>query len=437
MFRFHQSHLQLKEKLGKGRFGTVFPYQKDPQDLKWVVKRIRADDPDVLIASLPEVVLGFSCDHPRVVPVKGYFIEKDLDNVSYNIYMKLPRMKETLGNDFKERKRKNNSYQEQDIVQHFHSLVCGIEYLHSKKIYHGDVKPDNLLLDENNVLKIADVGIAKHVEDEDSYQTLPGQVGTYQYSAPEVLGEKATKETLPKADVWSIGVVILELCLFDFRMLNSSLPQEKLQNKLDELFRNLQGKYNSKLINLIERVLSLDPKKRPEIGEVRAELETNFSEILDEDLVHLGKSSLIQKETQPKTEVLNQHIKEISQQQEVERNQMKQKISQLELQQVEQKQQYESRIQILLDQEAKNQQEFAQLEADLKTISQKLTSNDTTLRSYEEQIQRLQQAKASFEQKSKDLEKYIETTVKNQMKTYEDQIKVLLSKDGMVAYNIS
>jgi len=133
MFRFHQSRLQLKQKLGKGRFGTVFPYQKDPQDLKWVVKRIRADDPDVLVASLPEVVLGFSCDHPRVVPVKGYFIEKDTDDVSYNIYMKLPRMKETLRDNFKERKIKNNPYQEQDIIRHFHSLVCGVEYLHSKK----------------------------------------------------------------------------------------------------------------------------------------------------------------------------------------------------------------------------------------------------------------------------------------------------------------
>jgi len=251
-------------------------------------------------------------------------------------------------------------------------------------------------LNDAGDLKIADVGIAKHVEDEDSYQTLTGQVGTYHYSAPEVLGEKTTKETLPKADVWSIGVVILELCLFDFRVLNSSLPQEKLQNRLDELFKNLLGKYQSKLVNLVERVLSLDPKNRPEIGQARAELETSFPEILDKDSLHLEKSGLIQNDKQ--SQVVSKNIKELSEKYEAERHQLKEIISQLELQQAQQKQQYEDQIGVLLSQQTKNRQEFAQLEAKSNEMSQKLASNNEKLRVYEEQIQSLQQAKTSSEQ---------------------------------------
>jgi len=67
MFQLRKDRLKIKEKLGKGRFESVFPYQKHPEDLKWVVKRIKAEDADALVASLPEVVLGMSCDHPNIV----------------------------------------------------------------------------------------------------------------------------------------------------------------------------------------------------------------------------------------------------------------------------------------------------------------------------------------------------------------------------------
>ena len=84
-------------------------------------------------------------------------------------------------------------------------------------------------------MKIADVQIAKLVEEENSYQTVTGQKGTSFYSSPEIWNEKVKKAQLSKAGVWSLGVVILELCSFDYRLLNFSLPQDKLQSKLNEL----------------------------------------------------------------------------------------------------------------------------------------------------------------------------------------------------------
>jgi len=127
---------------------------------------------------------------------------------------------------------------------------------------------------------------------------------------------------------------------------------------------------------------------------------------------------------------LNQHIKEICEKHETERNQLKEIISQLQLQVTQQKQQYEKRIEAQVQQKAKNnllieRQESDQIQAERQAMSQKLAENSEKLRSYEVQIQNLHQEKVSHEQKSKDLEMYIETTVKNQMKGYEDQIKVL------------
>ena len=279
MFRFHKD--RLKEKLGKGRFGSVFAYQKDSNDCKWVVKRIKAEDADFLLNCLQEIVLGFTCDHPCTVPIKGYFIEKAPDNEAFTIYMKLPRMKDTLLNDFNTRKKSRNPYIEDEIVRHFYSLVCGLGYLHSKKIYHGDIKPDNLLLDENGNLRIADVGIATHVRDEDMYQIFSGQKGTYRYSAPEVMEDGVTKARLPKADIWSLGVVILELCIFGEKLpLNALSPREEIQKTIRKLLENIQGKFRNSLTSLIKRILSVDPQERPDLEEIRNEIEKNFSHAL-------------------------------------------------------------------------------------------------------------------------------------------------------------
>jgi len=277
MFKFRQERLDEDNLLGSGASGKVFPYQKNPQDLRWVVKRILAENVDELIACIPEIVLGFACDHPCVVPVKGYFVEKVPNSKYFHVYMKIPRMKESLSRHFKNRKI---PFSEKEIIQHFYSLTCGLSYLHSKKIYHGDIRHDNLLLDEQGDVKIGDVGIAKHVEEEDSFYAITGQKGTYFYSAPEILGDQAKKERLPKADVWSLGIVILELCSFNVKLLNSSLPQDKLQSKLDELLGNLKGKYKEKLIALVKRLLSLDPEKRPNIDQIKDELKNTFSEDL-------------------------------------------------------------------------------------------------------------------------------------------------------------
>jgi len=210
------------------------------------------------------------------------------------VYMKIPRMKEPLSKNLKDRKRRNSPFTEKEIIQHFYSLTCGLKYLHNKKIYHGDIRHDNLLLDEQGNLKIADVGIAKHVEEEDSYQTVTGQKGTYEYSAPEILGKKAKKDQLSKADIWSLGVVIFELSALDYRLFNAALPQDQLQNRINESFRNLEGRFSEGLLSLLRKLLSLDPAERPGLEQIKGQLEKDFSESLVFLFVIAGAYSLIE-----------------------------------------------------------------------------------------------------------------------------------------------
>jgi len=283
MFKLKKERINFKKKIGSGNSGTVYPYQKDPNDLKWVVKRIHADDADKVLSYLPEIVLGFSCDHPSILPLKGYSIEKG-DQEDYYLFLKFPRMKETLKERFDEHQQKMMPFSEQEIVRYFYSLVCAIDYLQTKKIYHRDIKPGNVLLDENGDAKLSDIGIAKHVGDEEKYQPLTGQGGTLDYTAPELLKDKSTltKESLAAADVWSLGLVMLELCAMKNRLINPLSSVEKVQEAQNNLYEKLKLKkiYKESLLELIFRLLKVTPGERIKITEVKKQLEDEFHSCL-------------------------------------------------------------------------------------------------------------------------------------------------------------
>jgi len=280
MFKLKKERINFKKKIGSGNSGTVYPYQKDSNDLKWVVKRIHADDADKVLSYLPEIVLGFSCDHPSILPLKGYSIEKG-DQEDYYLFLKFPRMKETLKEKFDDHQEKKIPFSEQEIVKYFYSLVSAVDYLHSKKIYHRDIKPGNVLLDENGNAKLSDIGIAKHVGDEEKYQPLTGQGGTLDYTAPELLKDKSTltKENLAAADAWSLGLVMLELCALGNRLMNPMSSVEKVQVAQNNLHDKLKLKkiYKESLLELIFKLLKVRPSERIKIEEVKQKLEDEYS----------------------------------------------------------------------------------------------------------------------------------------------------------------
>jgi len=80
-------------------------------------------------------------------------------------------------------------------------MLLGVEYCHSHRIMHRDLKPQNLLIDSNNKMKLADFGLAR------AYglpiKTYTHEVVTLWYRAPEImLGQKRYSTTL---DMWSVG----------------------------------------------------------------------------------------------------------------------------------------------------------------------------------------------------------------------------------------
>jgi 5'-AMP-activated protein kinase, catalytic alpha subunit len=89
----------------------------------------------------------------------------------------------------------------------FRQIVAAIEHCHKRGVIHRDIKPDNVLLTADMVVKVADFGLAAMLDNSDAL--LRTQVGTLSYVAPEILAGK--KYSGAAADVWSLGVLLFVL----------------------------------------------------------------------------------------------------------------------------------------------------------------------------------------------------------------------------------
>uniref|UniRef100_A0A8C2WPL6 non-specific serine/threonine protein kinase n=1 Tax=Cyclopterus lumpus TaxID=8103 RepID=A0A8C2WPL6_CYCLU len=150
---------------------------------------------------------------------------------------------------------------EKEARAKFRQIVSAVEYCHQKRIVHRDLKAENLLLDADMNIKIADFGFSNEF-------TLGSKLDTFcgspPYAAPELFQGK--KYDGPEVDVWSLGVIL-------YTLVSGSLPFDG-QNLKELRERVLRGKYripfymSTDCENLLKKLLVLNPGKRGSLQQI-------------------------------------------------------------------------------------------------------------------------------------------------------------------------
>jgi len=266
--------INLNEKLGQGSFGKIYPYQKEPGCQKYVVKVRNNLEFDKLKNALQEVIVGFNLDHPSILPYKDFHIEKSTENpAAFQLYIKMPRMKMSLRQLLDERAASNQGFLPKPaVLKYIKTLLSGLLFLAQKRIAHRDIKPANILVDFKDNLVLADLGEAKHSLDDDTTDSQLSFRGTVRYMAPELLSlakrQSMKKQDLLKADLWSMGVTILEICLLGKARTSSLNSAETRESEMFQDLVQVSQEYGDDLAEILLSMLQWNPNDRKSIGDV-------------------------------------------------------------------------------------------------------------------------------------------------------------------------
>ncbi|VDI05414.1 MAP/microtubule affinity-regulating kinase, partial [Mytilus galloprovincialis] len=150
---------------------------------------------------------------------------------------------------------------EKEARAKFRQIVSAVQYCHQKHIVHRDLKAENLLLDGDMNIKIADFGFSNEFVPGNKLDTF---CGSPPYAAPELFQGK--KYDGPEVDVWSLGVIL-------YTLVSGSLPFDG-QNLKELRERVLRGKYripfymSTDCENLLKKFLVLNPTKRASLENI-------------------------------------------------------------------------------------------------------------------------------------------------------------------------
>ncbi|CAO2825311.1 unnamed protein product [Amaranthus hypochondriacus] len=200
----------FKIKLGEGGFGIVYKgkLQCGDQVAVKILKRSSNRDMD-MVEFINEVASIGNTNHKNIVKLLGFCYEGSKRALIYD-YMpcgSLEKFTHGTGDE------NNQQLSWESLFEIAIGIARGLEYLHqgcNTRILHFDIKPQNILLDENYCPKISDFGLARICPQKDSIISMSEARGTIGYIAPEVF-MKSFGGVSHKSDVYSYGMLVLEM----------------------------------------------------------------------------------------------------------------------------------------------------------------------------------------------------------------------------------
>ncbi|KAF7954967.1 uncharacterized protein EAE97_000226 [Botrytis byssoidea] len=208
-----------------------------------------------------EIAIMKKLNHPNLVSLIEVLDDPEEDSLYMVLEMckKGVVMKVGLG-------EKADPYDVESCRCWFRDLILGIEYLHAQGVVHRDIKPDNLLLTEDDVLKVVDFGVSEMFEKASDMMTAKS-TGSPAFLPPELCVTKHGDVSGRAADIWSMGISLYCLRFGHIPFERTGVLELYEAIKNDEV--DYEPSTDPQFVDLMRRILEKDPKKRITMDEIR------------------------------------------------------------------------------------------------------------------------------------------------------------------------
>ena len=260
---FNVDNYTIKKTLGEGTNGIIYQVVNNKTKKNYAMKKIIANSIAELDFYQKEFKICYENPHPYILNIYGV-CARCFDSTTYVLYVLMALAKKDLEMEISDRIKTKNYFKEKELISMLKKLVEALYFLQKERnVAHRDVKPENILIFKNNVLKLADFGEAK-INNGSKKKTIRG---TEFYMSPLLyagnLESKFDIQHNPfKSDVFSLGYCFIYASCLDYELINE-IRKVSEENKLRQMLKKSFPKtYSLRYIDLLLKMIVNDENQR-------------------------------------------------------------------------------------------------------------------------------------------------------------------------------
>ncbi|KAM4678012.1 serine/threonine-protein kinase 32A [Discoglossus pictus] len=275
------NHFEILRAIGKGSFGKVCIVQKNDTKKMYAMKYMNKQkcvERNEVRNVFKELQIMQGLEHPFLVNLWYSFQDEE------DMFMVVDLL---LGGDLRYHLQQNVRFTEASVKLFICELVLALDYLQSRDIIHRDIKPDNILLDEQGHVHITDFNIATLVNKGTKVITV---AGTKPYMAPEMFYPRGQISYTFSVDWWSLGVTAYELLRGRRPFhIHSSTAASDIVHVFHTATVTYPPAWSKDIVSLLHKLLDRNPEERlsslEDIQDLPYLSEINWDAVLQKKLI--------------------------------------------------------------------------------------------------------------------------------------------------------